>query len=276
MRALRYGDTINISPNLNSGAKPCAIKVSPMLSFIRELSSGAIPTPGNGRIGCTIDPTPPLFARGQGISIKKYGKTPSAPYQRDMKSITRTVIPLITRWGIWSVYGRLSTIRFTPLRLLMNAASSCAKISTRHESQRPHGIVPRKGVSGIARWANTLGKFGSPRNGFANTAANRMSPRRVTDMSDFAPTNASQQPVLPAALTTRLVSARAAVRLSPAINTTKIASVPVRVVRSTAVNQSHAVYNLTIRAAVGEYYANGVLVHNCDAFRYWAWVRGRQ
>ncbi len=56
------------------------------------------------------------------------------------------------------------------------------------------------------------------------------------------------------------VSARTAAQRSPSIVTPPPAPVPVRVVQP-------YVYNLTVGGA-HEFYADGVLVHNCDALRY--------
>jgi hypothetical protein len=40
------------------------------------------------------------------------------------------------------------------------------------------------------------------------------------------------------------------------------------VVSVTAANNPEPVYNLTVDNPVGEYFANGILVHNCDSARY--------
>ncbi|MFD6677506.1 hypothetical protein ACFWDA_24490 [Rhodococcus zopfii] len=54
---------------------------------------------------------------------------------------------------------------------------------------------------------------------------------------------------------------------SASISTASSGSVPVHVVRVVAEAQRSPVYNLTVED-VPEYFAGGVLVHNCDALRY--------
>ena len=54
---------------------------------------------------------------------------------------------------------------------------------------------------------------------------------------------------------------------SVSTSTASSGSAPVHVVRVVAEAQRSSVYNLTVED-VPEFFAGGVLVHNCDAFRY--------
>jgi hypothetical protein len=53
----------------------------------------------------------------------------------------------------------------------------------------------------------------------------------------------------------------------PSINIAASGVVDVHVVRTYALERKSPVYNLTVSEA-SEYFANGVLVHNCDPMRY--------
>jgi hypothetical protein len=65
---------------------------------------------------------------------------------------------------------------------------------------------------------------------------------------------------------TKRVSVNGVVKNSPSINMRRRSIVPVHVVAVFDTNERGRVYNLTVEG--GEYFANGVLVHNCDTLRY--------
>lgn len=80
------------------------------------------------------------------------------------------------------------------------------------------------------------------------------------------PTNASRQLGEIPALTTLYDHARAESD-SRSTSTLRKPTVPVRVLAVTRNDEREAVYNLTVEGE-HEFYANGILVHNCDAMRY--------
>jgi hypothetical protein len=71
-----------------------------------------------------------------------------------------------------------------------------------------------------------------------------------------------------AGLITKPELARTAGSRSLSTNTTSRSAAPVHVLSVSAEQRKRPVYNLTVEGQP-EYFANGILVHNCDAVRYW-------
>ena len=96
--------------------------------------------------------------------------------------------------------------------------------------------------------------------------AERLTPfEPCTSGNVFAATYVSQLGEGQAAKTMKSGFALYAVKNSPSISTPRLK--PVRVVAVTRAEQRADVYNISV-ADTHEYFANGVLVHNCDMMRY--------
>ncbi|MCK9898147.1 hypothetical protein [Frankia sp. AgB32] len=129
-----------------------------------------------------------------------------------------------------------------------------------------NGTARQRALSGIERTAGTSGKAVRQPNGPASSAVARTG-RETRVTTSFAPTLASRRRAARPAWTTSGVSASSA---GPASRQTSIRQgrpAPVHVVDVSALGTRQPVWNLTVDGSP-EFFANGVLVHNCDAVRY--------
>jgi phage terminase large subunit len=218
-----------------------------------------------GRIGATI-------ARMLGTSpreLKRYiencGETISERYLQDWRSIIETTIPSITQSRISRLCLMPSTPGNTGLRSGQSAVESG---SGRYAISQRLGTEARRGVLGIQNTPRKPMPIGDHYRQSARIAALNM--RTGTDQKspDSVPTNARARGVEGLASTTPRESVRSAALHSRSTNTASSA-----IARAVAVSsvrrggEKRAVYNLTVRDA-HEYFANGILVSNCDAARY--------
>lgn len=148
-----------------------------------------------------------------------------------------------------------------------SAMSGNESISTRSGKRLSNGIVPKKAAPGIGNTASSLGKVEKNTSIHAKYAANRIEAApALSREADSVRARALCVITGELAPTTRSASARCAVNRSPSISTRGPAPAPLSVARLSAAGKG-PVYNLTVEGE-REYFANGVLVHNCDALVY--------
>lgn len=129
------------------------------------------------------------------------------------------------------------------------------------------GIGPLKGEPGTPRTAVESGRGGTLTPSPASSAAPPARRARPTAASGFAVTPASQLGDEQPESTTSKGTASGAAHPSPPTSTAGLAFAEARVLGVTRLSDAVPVWNLTI-ADCPEYFAGGVLVHNCDALRY--------
>lgn len=201
---------------------------------------------------------------GHDISTEKSGKMLTGKYQKVAQFIIKMAIPSIMNWTILSVNYLLSTGRsivknmdmtlitlplFVPLLSngigLVKAVNGIGNMAYRHSKTDSHLIRFATNVGLLSRqWVD-----GKPI-GFAQMFVNRHGVEqaaRITNQ-DFV---SSVEINLPQINT---------VRPKPALSDVRVLSV-------VKLNEKQSVYNLTVDT-VHEYFANGILVSNCDATRY--------
>lgn len=233
--ALRYGDILMSCSSSGTGT--------------------TTPRPGGGvtgtRPGGATDPR----------SIATCGRSITDPSLKGGKSTTSTTIPTTTT-SVTS--SRCQSTNIAPI-----TASLRSEMTSRRklEPLPLNGIAARPAADGTASMGGASGRRYARLRTAASNAAQPSSRGRSPSFAT-ARTYASLTPDELQAWTTSAVFAPSARRSSPSIATRRSARAHVSVVSVSAVPRLHQTYNLTV-ADTPEFYANGVLVHNCmDARRY--------
>lgn len=256
--SLRYGDKIESCSELEWWRK-LPIKGS-SLDAIRNLKTGAIEI--------TLRQVPPIDFRASRICIAKSIKTILDRFQRATSSIMRTITPPTTIREI-SSYSLVP-----PMLPIMDASAwpmqsiSPEREPTAIQSERPLpiGIGLLKAEPGIARTpksrettfhpsarssvSNAVKRFLAILSGSAFTARQSVQQNGGGDLDS----------------TMSKESVDAAVSNSSSIAMRVSDSAPVSVLRVTT-GKKEKVYNLSVEDEQ-EYFANGILVHNCDTDLY--------
>jgi phage terminase large subunit len=195
----------------------------------------------------------------------------TARFRRAGRFITKTRTRSTTASPIWKPWFHENTTtgmfraRYSGLpsfgRTLKSATPSLKALAV--------GISPKRAVHGTASMANVswrLTKRDWPSYGVnvLNVARNSILAQR---RNASAATTASQPTGVPKALTISMESVNSAALSPGSINTCRTVFAASHVRSVTPGSIPAAVYNLTIEGE-HEYFANGLLVHNCDACRY--------
>lgn len=251
--ALRYGDTI-LSWDQSTASS--------------SMASSSVDTQTQ-KTGRTVRTTPlasPTSSEGSNDSTRKSGKPPMGRYLRATTSTTKTRIHSTTVSKIssvspagntpWSTTRQASSLngwrRFT--RWLWNAL--------------PSGIARKRAEHGIASTASDAGRGAKPLRSRVNSAAPSTNLVQLRARTDFARTTANLSGAGCRASITRTGPAGTAATSSGSTSTPRPGHAPVYVVRGFVASERRAdVYNLTVDA-VPEFFADGILVHNCDSLRY--------
>lgn len=134
-----------------------------------------------------------------------------------------------------------------------------------HSLQR--GMVQTLAANGIGNMGARFGSIKKPMNASVINAARPMKLAPAMVLNASAPTIASRHSEEQVALIMKSAAAPTVAFPSLLADTLKPAVAPVRVLSISAGMAPQPVFNLTV-ADAHEYFANGVLVHNCDALRY--------
>lgn len=198
--------------------------------------------------------------------IEKFGSSITGQSLRGSTSITLTKTPLTTALKIWSALAPRGTKSRTPIVALGKTLSASKTISTALGRWLLSGIGRRKAESGTDNTAlkhsetETPGHLTAP---IAERCSSRklMAPRGLTESGSVL---TPARPV-PAELKAANESKKPAVSAGDFSTDSRASnSARVFVERVTAGGIRQPVYNLTVEDCP-EFYANGVLVHNCDA-----------
>lgn len=204
------------------------------------------------------------ISRGRANScIGRFGSTTTERFQKGITSITLTGTRLTTTSRIWNRFFPRRITRITTRGVLRQPSR---RISIRFAPSLKFGTLPGKGASGIANMQKRHGRNENQKSACVCSVANRFSLSHCENQTDFARITVNQHGGVQVALTTKCESAPSVAKSLSAISMRRRSIVPVRVSGVCDAGQA-AVYNLTV-ADAPEYYANGVLVHNCDALRY--------
>jgi hypothetical protein len=207
-----------------------------------------IPSPSG--IGIEGTTSRPLTASSS-LCTGTCGKSSTGRFRKARSSTTRTETRPTTTSLTWSVSRRPST-------------RSTTASSTASATSLPPGTRATRGGRGTKQWPSK----GDRSNRWSATANNAASntPTFLPHCRGSAPTSASVRGDEKAELTTNNAFAVNAARSSHARNTSPRQLVPARVLTN-APGGLEKVYNLTVENCP-EYFANGILVHNCDVARF--------
>lgn len=209
------------------------------------------------RAACTAYGMGATTARGADSCTATSGNPPMVRSRRAAISTIGTETASTTNWKIWNALTRPLISACTPLHAKRPLAMP-------HAARRPHGIAPKPEGNGTAPWLAS-GALGicSAANATATIAGSRMQPGMLRRGSARMPANRpsagrsgwttwKQRALAAAGNFWRIATARP-----------RIAAVNAPCLPAGAAD----VYNLQVEDA-SEFYANGILVHNCDMLRY--------
>jgi PBSX family phage terminase large subunit len=254
--SLRYGDTL----------KTCRTSRP---SGIREFSTDATLTPISGQNGFTTSPeSGTARSAGSGVFTRRSGRTPTARSRKAATSITRITTRSTTILLTWSASPARSTGRITGRNgPSVRAAPRHLPISAPSGTSPLRGTAARKAASGIASTAGWQWRRARRNPSTASSAGSLTRPSTAATARASAPTPASRRGGARQGLMTSTGRATSAGRRSAPTSTAERGIADVHVLRVAAGQPNVPVYNLSV-SDCPEYFAAGVLVHNCDAARY--------
>jgi hypothetical protein len=208
------------------------------------------------------------------FSIKKSGKPLTEKSLPGARSIIRILTHLTTPLTIWNALRLRLTKKSIEMTSIGLAPKKDADISIKSDLLRLHGIHQRKVALGIGR---TIARMQpSKRAEDSRVIANNVADVLLRDQrsSSSARTIANPNGAELQESITKSVTAHVAEKYSPSIITANKFTAPVHVVAVFTTREIRPVYNLTVETD-HEYFANGILVSNCDMCRYMAMDRKR-
>lgn len=225
-------------------------------SFSTALNSAGIQIPNAPTYGITTGLEATIASAAWAHCIRRFGARLMERFQRAMTSTTLTRTRSITIPAIWSASHGLTTCANTGSSRL----SVCARWERDISRSQKHGTHPRPEESGIGRTAFGRGPSGNRESLPAKSAESGFK-AETPAVRESARATATKPFVAAAKQTMKRASARFAARISGAINTLRQNAAPCRVLACFA-GGTAPVYNLTV-AGQPEYFASGILVHNC-------------
>jgi phage terminase large subunit-like protein len=247
---VRYGDIMLVWPEAKSSPSTAS-------------SSAGTQIPSAAATACTSRPESATSNEVSDASTKRFGWRPTAQSHGAGTSTTRTRTPSTTSSTTSTRFHRRVTRLSTgPMR----GHSVHVNTLTGSGRWRLNGTAVPRVARGTAAWLVKHSKAASRWNVSAISAVRTSAAWAVASPTGSVPTHVSRRGAARAVSTTSIVSAPSAVRPSELTSTARSQLVLARVVAVRKAGRS-AVYNLTVDGE-HEFFANGVLVHNCDALRY--------
>lgn len=199
------------------------------------------------------------------ICTALFGKASTARYQTGCKSIIGTETLRTMTFPIWSVSAQASTERVT--NGMKKHGQGVCRISTTSDLWLRHGIELKKDWPFIGNLERLRGLALSHLKNPATIAARHSCRAILATWTFIVPMLANQQRGGRLALITKRALASTVALTSRLTDTPKHKPVVGRVQTVSALGKAERVYDLTIEDA-HEFFAENVLVHNCDALRY--------
>jgi hypothetical protein len=201
----------------------------------------------------------------QHFCITQFGENILAKSRLDITFITSMGIQAITKYPIWNVYRQRSTSKGITRR---SEERSQLSSSTESGIWRSSGTNRRRGLNGTqSMLGNSVLEQKLLLKGNVMNAVNLSNPKSRRELplgSDSAPTNANLNSEENQGWMMWKGFALIAEYLSKLIN---IGIRPIVLVNAVDHGERRMVYNITVEGE-HEYYANGLLVSNCDSVRY--------
>jgi hypothetical protein len=228
-----------------------------------ESSIGVTQNQNNGRIECITGRERLTPSEVAAICIEMYGNRLTGRFQM----VTKFITGIATRLTTPSIISSASVATST-LSCKMNSVTGAgASYRTPPEKQRQSGTEVRLGESGIANMEKERGKE-EPESHVRVSIVRKNSFLRFASVPRIALTSVAHMPGGIAGWITRQGHALFVAVRSLLISTPKHLRVPANVAHILEAGTAD-VYNLAVGGGgPSEYYANGILVSNCDALRY--------
>lgn len=201
-----------------------------------------------------------------GVYTKRYGSLILDLFRRAIMFTIKMAMPLIIPSKTWSVFQAGSTCVSTIMNLKVKRFAG--RTLRRQLLQHLNGTDRRKAEDGILSTEKRPGPIVSRCKDNVSTAAGCSTVLHDALMTGFAQTNVNQPGAGQPELITRPGSALFAEKRSSSASTAKLKPVQENVAVVCVGYAGQApVFNINVDGT-HEYYANGVLMHNCDALRY--------
>lgn len=267
LRAMRYGDIIGTPRNFYTRLEAKAISwLYPIPSSTKGSSFAATPTPKGGLSGTTIARTLAKYAPAFQRFTARFTKTLTGLYRKATTFITATATRSTTIPTTSKLFTPTPIRNGTPQGSHQNGAPSYANEWNMPELSRLNGTDHQKGASGTGQ-SGLLGQQASSPSTVSVSSAERSSAHLAMGATGFVATTVEQRQDAAPVSMMKLAPANDAAKSSPSTSTKRHGTAPVHVVAVFATTEKMPVYNLTVEGA-HNYFANGILVHNCDALRY--------
>jgi hypothetical protein len=246
--SLRYADLLTPTPRTGVRCQKSRKSNS------KESPSGATQNPRIGQTETTTAPAENTSRTVSKPSTGRSGDTTTARFQTGTSSITQTATPPTTTSRTWSA---------SRLRNMLNAIQNgVATRPGRPSRPRKTGINQTKGKSGTETTPENSGRTPNQKSKSASSVERSLN---TTRKLGSAQTPVKQSGGESPASTMSNAPANGVTKRSLTTNTRTGDSVRVSALQDTGTTAD--VYNLSVFGQP-EYFANGVLVHNCDALRY--------
>ena len=266
LRALRYGDIMETQSPYQQRFK-WATRLSNMrLLFTTAFASIATRTQNRIPVGITLPPA--SSARRVLIGFTgKSGKINTEISPTGITSTTKTETPSITISAILRLLRGASILSITGSSSQLKHNSGYSSILKTYDPPLPIGIDLMRGVNGIECLASCLGKTETSLPMSASGAEKHTKRRLLARTFGSALSVVRRHLGVPVVPMMKPASARCAEECSLVTGTTRRGVVEKRVLHVCGVSKKQPVFNLTVDGE-HEYFANGVLTHNCDALGY--------
>jgi hypothetical protein len=257
--ALRYGDIMDVSAFTPSSVRGQSWNATSKPSYSMGLSFGGIPN-RDTRQRETISSEASCFT-------KKYGKQRTARSRKVMTFTTLTTTHRTTISAIFSVSPKQNITLCMQPSEQKNSFSDSESKWKRCDLSLLNGTAQKRGLLGMPSTANEPGRDESRSRRTVSFAGQSLEHETDESIHGSAQESAALMPGRQEELITKFGSVRFARSGTKSISTPTEKPAPVTVVSVYDLGRSEPVYNLTVEGQ-HEYYANGVLVSNCDALRY--------
>jgi hypothetical protein len=235
------------------------------LSRLTAFAFTAIRSQNTGRSGFIITLISTLLDRASKRCTWRSGKRLMGLFRRATTFITRTEILSTTRSRTWNAYPAPTTTGCTPRNGLPRSAPSSRRDWTHIASGPPSGTEATKAGPGIASTRKSPSCFVRFVTSFAAIAGrlfNRELPRR--NSAPRCANSESGKAFLLKRLSDSVRTAAGHILRAPDLERF---IVPARVQARRHIGARLPVYNLSVEGCP-EFFANGILVHNCDSTRF--------
>jgi PBSX family phage terminase large subunit len=269
LRALRYGDTMRLASTYKEPVScQCESTKNPTSLSSRESVFVDTPMQRIGQSDLTSFQATCTASEVSGGCTKKSGRAVAGTFLRGMLSTTRMKTPWTTVSTIWSALRKRITLSITRCSVRKRKSGGEQTWIILLAKRLLNGIDLRTERLGTKFLEGQAGLIGNPGNTSASSVVMNTSHLSTQARIDFAQTIANRNRGDYQGSMTFLSNVPFAERYLEQTGMGRPgSSVPVVVLSVREASEMMPVFNLKVESNP-EYFANGVLVHNCDALRY--------